>query len=122
MNPAHAPYFPPIRSTGFAKVGVVRFEGGQAGPTLRRLVEHQGRDRDGTTAPVGVLHVNNFDPRHPATEEYAAVAFGDRPARARRTLGPATGEVAVSPQAGTRRWLACAYEVGTEPAVNDTTK
>lgn len=112
LNPAHAPYYPPIRSTGFAKVGVVRFDGGQAGPTLRRLAEHEGRYRDGTAGPVAVVHVNNFDPRHPTTEEYAAVAFGDTPARVSRPTAPAGGEVAAPPQVA-RRWRACVFEVGT---------
>lgn len=111
LNPAHAGYYPHALPTGFGKVGVVQTgEDRQAGPTLRWLAEREGGYRDGTTAPLAVIHVNNFDPRHPATEEYAAVAFGDTPARVSRPTGPAEGEVAVSPPVA-RRWRACVFEI-----------
>jgi hypothetical protein len=113
LNPAHDPYYPPIRSTGFAKVGVVHFEGGQAGPTLRRLAEHKGHYRDGTAGPVGVIHVNNFDLSRQTTTEYASVAFGRTPSRVRRTAGPFTGELTLAAEA-TRAWRACVYEVAAD--------
>jgi hypothetical protein len=91
LNPAHNPYYPQIRSTGFAKVGVVQSKK----PTLRRLVEASARFRDGTETPVAVVHVNNFDPGQPKTAEYTEVAFGDYEGRVRRVprprIGSATG-------------------------------
>lgn len=83
LNPAHEPYYPQIRSTGFAKIGVVHSKTGSAGPTLKRLVESRAVFRDGTRSPVAVVHVNNFYGNVPKTAGYVAVAFGDLKDRVR---------------------------------------
>jgi hypothetical protein len=121
LNPAHAGYFPHALPTGFGKVGVVKMgDDREAGPTLRWLAERTKGYRDGTKAPVAVVHVNNFDPGHPQTEGYAAVSFGDTEARVVLTAGPAAGEVAVL-DGGARPWRACVFEVATGPGADDTT-
>lgn len=91
LNPAHQPYYPQIRSTGFAKVGVVPSRGSSAGPTLRWLVEAGAQFRDGTETPVAVVHVNNFSGDRPKTADYAEAAFGDTEGRVRRVHGPVSG-------------------------------
>lgn len=91
LNPAHARYYPQVLPTGFGKVGVVRTGEDQwAGPTLRWLAERTRGYRDRTMPPMAVIHVNNFDPEHPETEEYAAISFGHAGAQGR----PASGTVA----------------------------
>jgi hypothetical protein len=91
LNSAHEPYYPQIRSTGFAKVGVVRSKHSSAGPTLRWLVEAGAQFRDGTETPVAVVHVNNFSGDMPQTVAYAEAAFGDTEGRVRRVHGPVSG-------------------------------
>jgi hypothetical protein len=91
LNPAHNPYYPQIRSTGFAKVGVVRSKKRSAGPTLRWLVEAGAQFRDGSETPVAVVHVNNFFGDRPETAAYAEAAFGDTEDRVRPVHGPVTG-------------------------------
>lgn len=121
LNPAHASYFPHALPTGFGKVGVVKMgDDREAGPTLRRLAERTKGYRDGTKAPVAVVHVNNFDPAHPQTEGYAAVSFGDTGARVVLAAGPVAGEVAV-PGSGARPWRAGVFEVATGSGADDTT-
>ena len=111
LNPAHAAYFPQALPTGFGKVGVVQTgEERTAGPTLRWLVERADGYRDGTTAPVAVIHVNNYDPAHQETAGYAAVHFGDA-ARVRRAGKPTSGTLGAG-SAANRPWRACVYEIG----------
>jgi hypothetical protein len=113
LNPAHAGYYPHALSTGFGKVSVVQTgEDRQAGPTLRWLAEREDGYRDGTTAPLAVVHVNNYDGSHQETVEYAAVTFGDTEERVRRVAGPVAGEVAAT-SASTRPWRACVFEIST---------
>lgn len=113
LNPAHAGYYPHALPTGFGKVGVVQTgEDRQAGPTLRWLAEREDGYRDGTTAPLAVVHVNNYDRSHEETVEYAAVTFGDTEERVRRVAGPVTGEIAAVSD-GFRPWRACVFEIST---------
>ncbi len=94
LNPAHKPYYPQIKTTGFAKVGVVPSKDGiVAGPTLRRLVEARATFPDGTESPVAIVHINNFDAKRLKTADYADVAFGDTIERVRRVRGPTTGQL-----------------------------
>jgi len=81
INPAHRPYWPQIRSTGFAKVGVV----GSARPTLKKLVMSRAEFLDGTRSPIAVVHTNNFLREEPKTHEYSCVVFGDDSVRARKS-------------------------------------
>lgn len=113
LNPAHAGYYPHALPTGFGKVGVVQTgENRQAGPTLRWLVEREDGYRDGTSAPLAVVHVNNYDRNHLETVEYAAVTFGDTEERVRRVAGPIAGEITASSD-GTRPWRTSVFEIGT---------
>jgi hypothetical protein len=113
LNPAHAGYYPHALPTGFGKVGVVQTgEDRQAGPTLRWLVEREDGYRDGTTAPLAVVHVNNYDRSHEQTVGYVAVSFGDTEERVRRVAGPVAGEIAATSD-GTRPWRACVFEIST---------
>lgn len=115
LNPAHAGYYPHALPTGFGKVGVVqRGEDRQAGPTLQWLAEREDGYRDGTTAPLAVVHVNNYDLGHEETVDYAAVPFGHTEERVRRAVGPIAGEVAATSH-GTRPWRAYVFEISTEP-------
>jgi hypothetical protein len=113
LNPAHHPYYPHVRSTGFAKVGVVGSAGNQVGPTLRRLAELRYAFPDDTNSPAAVIHVNNFDAR-PGTAPYASVVFGDRPGRVRRLSPPRTDEVPTSQAGATRSCRHAVYEVEAE--------
>jgi hypothetical protein len=111
LNPAHAGYYPHALPTGFGKVGVVQTgEDRQAGPTLRWLVEREDGYRDGTAAPLAVVHVNNYDISHDETVDYAAVTFGDTVERVQQVAGPVTGEIAATSD-GTRLWRACVFGI-----------
>jgi hypothetical protein len=111
LNPAHARYYPQALPTGFGKVGVVRInEDRTAGPTLRWLAQRTTEYGDGTTSPIAVIHVNNYDPQHPETEEFAAVRFGDTEERVRRVVGPVGGTVPIA-AAETRPWRASVFEI-----------
>jgi len=81
LNPAHSPYYPQNKMTGFAKVGVVGKAPNSAGPTLRHLAQASASYRDGTTSPAAVIHVNNFFKDVPKTQQVSTVAFGDKPRR-----------------------------------------
>lgn len=59
LNPAHKPYKSRSRSSGYAKIGPVA----GCAPTLKRLVHQQWEYRDGTRAPLAVIHCNNFNTR-----------------------------------------------------------
>ncbi|MCI0380807.1 MAG: hypothetical protein L0215_24755 [Gemmataceae bacterium] len=103
LNPSHWPYFPQIKITGFAKVGVVHSERGDAGPTLKRLVENPGTFRDGTSSPLGIIHVNNYLDDEPKTEPFSDISFGNC---IRRVEGPLAGT-----SRGIAAWRSSVYEI-----------
>jgi len=111
LNPAHTPYYPQIKTKGFAKVGVVQSTKGSAGPTLKRVVEKKTFD-DGTRSPVAVIHVNNVfsdPPKRAKTARFAEAVFGDSIKRVRRVHGPVTG--LLDKQA--IGWRSCVFEIRT---------
>jgi hypothetical protein len=73
LNPAHRPYWPQVKSKGFAKVG--RTVDG-SGPTMGRVVGLRQPYDDGTIPPIAFVHANNFLADKPGTRRYASVAFG----------------------------------------------
>jgi hypothetical protein len=112
LNPAHARYYPQVLPTGFGKVGTVQIgESRKAGPTLRWLAERTRRYRDGTTPPIAVVHVNNFDPQHSETEEFSTVVFGQA-----RAVGRTTTGMVATVSAGRRPWRARTIEIETANA------
>lgn len=112
LNPAHKPYLKQqIKTSGFGKIAQGTNSAGTFGPTLKRLVDGRRQFRDGTTAPVALLHVNNFSPRHPKTVPYASVCFGDTAERVIPVGDMATGEVPREEPGRTRQWQASVYEL-----------
>lgn len=112
LNPAHKPYLKQqIKTSGFGKIAQGINSAGTFGPTLKRLVVGRRHFRDGTTASVALLHVNNFSPRHPKTVPYSSVCFGDTTQRMSHVGTTATGEVAREEPGRTRQWRADVYEV-----------
>jgi hypothetical protein len=107
LNPAHEPYYPQIRSTGFAKVGEVRSKKSSAGPTLKWLVEAETRFRDGTRSPVAVVHVNNFYSDVPKTTPFAQAVFGDTEERVQSVHGPIAGSM----DGSDAHWRSSVYEI-----------
>jgi hypothetical protein len=104
LNPAHSPYWPQIRSKGFAKVGVVA----GSGETMARPVARSRTYKDGTSSPIAFVHANNFYAEEPKTKAYASVAFG---ANGRMTPTH-TGKGVVSGQCGEDiHWMFSGYEI-----------
>jgi hypothetical protein len=73
LNPAHRPYWPQIKSTGFVKVGQDRRG---SGPTLKRLIKQKWQYKDGSCAPTALIHCNNYDLDRKQTQALASRSFG----------------------------------------------
>jgi hypothetical protein len=106
LNPAHTPYWPQIRTKGFAKVGRI----GGSSESMARAVARKRSYDDGTNPPAAFIHANNFFAGEPKTKAYASVAFGPRG----RVQPFCTTEGEVLRKDGESvQWLFSAYE---EPA------
>jgi hypothetical protein len=105
LNPAHSPYWPQSKMTGFAKVGRV---GGEA-ETMARTVARRTPYFDGTSPPLAFVHANNFLADQPRTVAYASVAFGPT-----GRLAPGSmieGEFPTAEGGEPLRWLAASYHI-----------
>lgn len=113
LNPAHSPYWPQSKMTGFAKVGRV----GGVGETMARTVARRMPYLDGTSAPLAFVHANNFLADQPRTKAYASVAFGPE-----GRLAPdwtVEGEFPAYGAIGPLRWLAASYRIQVDGVNRD---
>jgi hypothetical protein len=104
LNPAHSPYWPQSKMTGFAKVGRV----GGVGETMARTVAGRGPYADGTRPPVAFVHANNFYADEPRTRAFASVAFG---ATARITPSRSEKGTISGPIGEEIHWIFSAYDI-----------
>lgn len=105
LNPAHSPYWPQSKMTGFAKVGRV----GGVGETMARTVARRTPYPDGTSPPLAFVHANNFLADRPRTRDYATVAFGPEGRLAPETM--IEGEIPAAGGGEPLRWLAATYRI-----------
>ncbi|QDV36920.1 hypothetical protein [Tautonia plasticadhaerens] len=105
LNPAHSPYWPQSKMTGFAKVGRV----GGVGETMARTVTRRTPYPDGTSPPLAFVHANNFLADQPRTREYASVAFGPEGRLASESL--IEGEIPTTEGGEQLGWLAASYRI-----------
>jgi hypothetical protein len=105
LNPAHSPYWPQSKMTGFARVGRV----GGVGETMARTVARRTPYPDGTSPPLAFVHANNFLADRPRTRDYATVAFGPEGRLAPESV--IQGEITAAGGGEPLRWLAASYRI-----------